>query len=90
MRGDNCYSHQSNRQTSATHPDKEITIFRPYSDPIIRKGKDYALLLAVDDYEHWTQLQKPVSDAETIQHDLETLYGFQTTVNQEPNAGSVS
>ena len=69
--------------------DKEITIFRPYSDPIIRKGKDYALLLAVDDYEHWTQLQKPVSDAETIQHDLETLYGFQTRLIKNPTQAGI-
>lgn len=69
--------------------DKEITIFRPYSDPIIRKGKDYALLLAVDDYEHWTQLQKPVSDAETIQHDLGTLYGFQTRLIKNPTQAGI-
>ena len=69
--------------------DKEITIFRPYSDPIIRKGKDYALLLAVDDYEHWTQLQKPVSDAEMIQHDLETLYGFQTRLIKNPTQAGI-
>ena len=69
--------------------DKEITIFRPYSDPIIRKGKDYALLLAVDDYEHWTQLQKPVSDAETIQRDLETLYGFQTRLIKNPTQADI-
>ena len=69
--------------------DKEIVIFRPYSDPILRKGKDYALLFAVQDYDHWTKLHKPVSDAETIQHDLETLYGFETRLIKNPTQAEI-
>ena len=69
--------------------DKEIIIFRPYSDPILRKGKDYALLFAVEDYDHWTKLHKPVSDAETIQHDLETLYGFETRLIKNPTQARI-
>ena len=69
--------------------DKEIVIFRPYSDPILREGKDYALLFAVEDYDHWTKLHKPVSDAETIQHDLETLYGFETRLIKNPTQAEI-
>ncbi len=69
--------------------EEKILIFRPYSDPIIRKGKDHALLFAVEDYDHWPKLHKPVSDAETIQHDLETLYGFQTRLIKNPTQADI-
>lgn len=69
--------------------DKEIIVFRPYSDPILRKGKDYALLFAVEDYNYWEALHKPVSDAETIAHDLKTLYGFQTRLIKNPTRADI-
>ena len=64
--------------------DKQLIVFRPHSDRLLRKGKDYALLFAVEDYTYWPKLHKPVSDAETIQRDLERLYGFQTELIQNP------
>ena len=60
---------------------EEITIFREKYD---RKGKDYALLFAVDSYAHWEDLRKPLSDAETIQQDLQSIYGFEVELIQNP------
>lgn len=42
-----------------------------------RKGKDYALLIATDQYEHWPVLSNPVHDAETIADELRQFYGFE-------------
>ena len=72
--------------TRGNDSEKEVIVFRPHSE---RKGKDYALLFAVEDYDHWTKLHKPVSDAETIQHDLETLYGFQTRLIKNPTQAGI-
>ena len=61
--------------------EKEITVYYPQ---YVREGKDYALLFAVEDYDYWPQLHNPVSDAESIQRDLEELYGFQTELIKNP------
>ena len=42
-----------------------------------RQGKDYALLVAVDDYAHWRDLHNPVRDATTIASVLSETYGFE-------------
>ena len=65
---------------------KEIVIYRPRN---IREGKDYALLFAVEDYDDWPKLRKPVSDAETVQQDLEDLYGFQTRLIKNPTKADI-
>ncbi|MXV78699.1 hypothetical protein F4X73_01760 [Candidatus Poribacteria bacterium] len=59
--------------------EKEITIYRP--EPI---RKDYALLFAVEDYEHWPKLRHPISDAEKIQRALESIYGFKSEIIKNP------
>jgi hypothetical protein len=41
-----------------------------------RTGKDYALLFATDDYDHWPKLKNAISDARSIGQILETQYGF--------------
>lgn len=43
-----------------------------------RQGKDYALLFATDQYDHWGELSNPVNDAKTIASELRSIYGFQT------------
>ncbi len=65
---------------------KEIVIHRPRN---IREGKDYALLFAVEDYDNWPKLRKPVSDAEAVQRDLEDLYGFQTRLIKNPTKADI-
>lgn len=44
-----------------------------------REGKDYALLIAVDDYSNseWKSLDAPIADAEALKDILETEYGFE-------------
>ncbi len=58
--------------------EKKISIYRP---PI---RKDYALLFAVEDYDHWPNLRHPISDAEKIQQDLVNIYGFETELIKNP------
>ena len=59
--------------------DKNILIFRP--EP---KRKDYALLFAVENYDHWSNLRYPIFDAKKIQQVLEQIYGFQTELIVNP------
>ncbi len=40
-------------------------------------GKQYALLIATDQYESWTSLNNPVYDAKAIKEELETSYNFE-------------
>ena len=61
--------------------ENRILIRRPQS---YRTGKDYALLFAVENYDHWPNLRYPVSDAEKIQRDLKYIYGFQTELVNNP------
>ncbi len=42
------------------------------------KGKDHALLIAVNDYDHWTKLANPIADATALKEVLEREYGFET------------
>ena len=69
------------RDTLDNVSEKEITV---YHSQYPRAGKGYALLFAVDDYDDWPELQNPVSDAESIQRDLEGIYGFQTELIKNP------
>ena len=58
---------------------KEITI---QSAPPPRK--DYALLFAVDTYDHLPGLRYPRVDATNIKQDLEQIYGFEVELIQNP------
>ncbi|MCE2414458.1 caspase family protein [Candidatus Poribacteria bacterium] len=58
---------------------KEITVHPP---PPIRKN--YALLFAVDTYDHWPKLRYPLVDAINIGRDLEDIYGFEVELIQNP------
>ena len=69
------------RDTLGNTSEKEITV---YQLQYVREGKDYALLFGVEDYDDWPELHNPVSDAESIQRDLEGLYGFQTELIKNP------
>ena len=61
---------------------EDITIYRPSPDP--PPGKDYALLFAVDTYDHWFNLRYPFLDAVKIGRDLEDIYGFQVELVHNP------
>jgi uncharacterized caspase-like protein len=49
-----------------------------------RKGKDFALLIAVNDYDYWTDLTNPISDARAVAEELKHYYGFETEVLENP------
>ena len=68
---------------------KEVTVFRPPEpsptpDPPVPIGTNYALLFAVDTYDHWPALRFPLVDALNISRDLEQIYGFQVELVQNP------
>ncbi len=54
-----------------------------------RDHKDYALLFATDEYEHWQKLANPVDDAETIGKMLSDDYGFQVEVVKNPSRDDI-
>lgn len=58
---------------------KEIIVRPP---PPTRK--DFALLFAVDTYDHWPELRYPRVDAINIKQDLEQIYGFQVELIKNP------
>lgn len=47
--------------------------------------KDYALIIATDEYEYWDDLNNPINDAKTIEGILEEKYGFQTEMVINPS-----
>jgi uncharacterized caspase-like protein len=47
---------------------------------LVRTGKDYALLIATDDYDHWPHLDNPIVDARDLELELKNYYGFNTEV----------
>jgi len=50
-----------------------------------RKGKDRALLIAGDNYDHWDRLVNPVFDAETLAGVLHDRYDFETEILENPS-----
>lgn len=41
------------------------------------RGRDYALILATDKYDHWPSLHNPVYDGQTLQKELIENYGYE-------------
>lgn len=54
------------------------------NDTIGRMGRDYALIIVTDDYDHWGDLNNPINDGVTIAKELEETYGFQTEIIKNP------
>lgn len=73
---------------------KEITVFRPSEplplpDPPVLIGTNYALLFAVDTYDHWPGLRFPLVDAINIKRDLEEIYDFQVELIHNPTKADI-
>ena len=49
-----------------------------------REGKDFALFIAIDEYDNWQDLNNPVRDAEAVAEDLRTNFGFETEILRNP------
>ena len=50
-----------------------------------RKNKDFALFIAVKDYNEWKDLKNPIRDAQAMSKDLRDIYGFKTEVLENPS-----
>ena len=51
--------------------------------------RDFALVFATDDYDHWDNLQNPINDVSTIATDLEAIYGFEIEIVKNPTKRDV-
>jgi Caspase domain len=54
------------------------------ADAIALDRKDYALLIATDKYDNWTDLVNPVNDATAISKELKDRYGFEVELVENP------
>ncbi|MCU1267889.1 MAG: peptidase caspase catalytic subunit p20 [Acidobacteria bacterium] len=57
--------------------------------PFTRNGKDYALLVATDDYDNWSHLNNPRDDARAVAYELKNYYGFETEVIENPTKEAI-
>lgn len=55
----------------------------------LRPAKDFALFIAVSDYEEWQDLRNPVSDAKAVAKELENNFGFTTEVMTNPKKNEI-
>jgi len=53
------------------------------------RGKEYALLIALDEYDEWKELVNPVNDAKAIAAELNGSYGFQTELLTNPSQAEI-
>lgn len=60
------------------------------ADAVDINRKDYALIIATDNYDNWNDLVNPINDARTIESILKEKYGFQTEVIENPTFEEIS
>ncbi len=58
-------------------------------DSHFRNGKDYALIIASDQYDELQHLNNPIFDGTAIKKDLEEYYGFETKVLPNPTKAQI-
>jgi len=71
------------------HADTLYTVERRQSIVDSLNMKFYALLIGVDEYDHWNDLNNPVDDMETLAEELEKYYGFETDIVRNPTKEEV-
>jgi hypothetical protein len=59
------------------------------ADAIAIDRKDYLLVFATDQYDHWTDLVNPIDDGQSLARMLKEKYGFETEVIENPNQDDV-
>jgi hypothetical protein len=55
------------------------------ADALSIDRKDYALLIAVDKYDYWSDLVNPIEDSHAIAAALKENYGFEVEILENPN-----
>jgi len=78
-----------NKQGGLSTSIREINVMQDDSNSGKSNRKDYALMFAIDDYDHWDNLQNPINDAETLADDLEAIYGFEVEIVRNPGKREV-
>jgi hypothetical protein len=59
------------------------------ADAIAIDRKDYILLFATDQYDHWTDLVNPIDDAQSLAKILKEKYAFEVEIIENPNQDDV-
>lgn len=54
-----------------------------------RPGKDFALFIAVENYQHWNPLKHPIGEVEKLAAELHRNYGFDTLVLRNPTQAEI-
>jgi len=64
---------------------------RPANRPGVNLAdrRDYAIMFATNDYDHWPDLVNPIPDAETLKAVLENDYGFEVKIVSNPTREQV-
>jgi|GEM_PF-2027027 len=57
--------------------------------PSVRKGRDFALLIATNTYDQWPVLANPIPDAEAVEEELKNYYGFETRLIRNPTKAEI-
>lgn len=60
------------------------------ADAVDINRKDYALIIATDNYEQFSDLVNPINDARTIESTLKNKYGFQTEIIENPTLEEIN
>ena len=61
----------------------------PSERELPRRGKDFALFIAVNDYQYWGKLKNPISEVEKIAEELYREYDFDTLVLRNPSLDQI-
>ena len=82
------------RQTTARYPPNPqctaSAITRPGTNIANRRGKDFALLIGTNNYEHHDTLSNPIRDAEALAEELNKRFGFETEVLRDVSADCIT
>lgn len=79
----------SNTEGSMSTSIRKINVNVEEAKDNAKNRKDFALLFATDEYDHWENLQNPINDVSTISTDLQVIYGFEVEVVKNPTKREV-
>lgn len=66
------------------------TLQAPLSDTsTIHKGRNYALLIGINDYTHWNKLTNPLAEVLAIKSELQNFYGFKVQILKNPTKNDI-